>query len=153
MNLKVFIFFILCGLFLSCSKEDEEISEPTTYSDVPEIKFERLESTELKAFQDSLILYFEYTDGDGDIGFDEPDSSAIYLTETKNNLQESFHIPRLSPPGETLQVKGTLKLIYQDIYIYDDELNEYFTTFKVRIRDRSGNFSNEIETPQIRIYR
>ncbi len=114
-----------------------------------------INKTEIKEFTDSLVLTIAYRDGDGDLGTASPDSTVIEITDNRDpqNLVFAYHLSPRSPNGRNLIVQGQLELVLKNIIILNSANNSETTSFSIRIKDRSQNWSNRVETENINIIR
>jgi hypothetical protein len=135
---------IIMFLF-SCSKKND-----LPFSAVPEIKIAKVNSNTIKQFEDSLIITLEYQDGDGDIGFSESDSFALIIKDIRLTSEDKFHISPLAPIGESIAIKGTIKVPIGKLFMFGTG-NTETTRFRLLLKDRAGNWSNEVETESILI--
>ena len=127
------------------------------YPPEPDIKFLSFTSTDsLNLFgqiSNLLVLTFEFTDGDGDIGAEEGDTIInMFVSEygILNKVQQSptplrYTIPSITQSGQNKSLKGEIdiKITLLPFFSYDSVL------YDIYIVDRSGNKSNLITTPII----
>jgi len=146
------IFPVVAILFLiSCSKEE-------TYPKIPEITFKSLKLLQNVALNDSVILIFSFTDGDGDIGSPKLDTVSrdvfIKFYEMKDGVFVPFddpfgafnyRVPFLIPRGNNNSLKGDI-LINVD---YNPLQPNDTVKYEVYLRDRAGHKSNTIVTSTI----
>jgi hypothetical protein len=137
--IPVFILFA----FLSCSKD-------SAVSSVPLIKFLDVNSTSIKEFKDSLVIRFEYTDADGDIGEDNPNKNDLFIKDRRLANADYYFVKPLSPPGSEIKIKGIIRVQIKNTFLLGTG-NSELTQFDVKLRDRAGNWSNSINTPNISI--
>lgn len=124
--ITLFLFTIIAGLVLiSCFDEPE-------YSNVPAIEFENIQFVkgEISAgISDSLILYINFKDGDGDLGLDELqlnepyNSTFYYLTDGDGGI---------TPVGTNLPFSALQPMIFYS----SKELTGKLVT--VRTREEAG---------------
>lgn len=144
------LLVFLTGFISSCSDDE-------TYPVTPVIAFKSLQKLVSITGNDSLVLTFSFTDGDGDIGSAPADSFGrdVYakLYELNNGVfQEanlgaplSYRVPFLEPRGNNSSLKGDI-LINLDYNILRPNDTIYYKLF---MEDRAGNKSNEITTSTI----
>lgn len=156
--------FFLCIAF-SCRKTEE-------YPVIPAISFKSFEKYSHKngvggLIDDSLNLIISYTDGDGDVGIPQDDTSppfnagspyfynmvVKYFKKTRGVYTErvldppySARIPDLTPKGNHKAIKGDIKLLMPFI---DFQANYDTIHCEVFIYDRALHKSNVITTPDI----
>ena len=152
-------------------------TEPN-FPDVPQITFKSFSKYPLTAGvgvgqskRDSLVITIGFTDGNGDLGDKFPLNSldsARYMQaggwgnykirtfRLENNRykeqatgENNFLIfPRLRE-GTKGSIKGDLEL--EQLYSYGRSFKVYPTKYRIQIRDRALNISNEIETDTIHL--
>jgi len=131
----------------------------TKYPDEPQIEFISA------VFQDSIdpflqntvyigVITFGFTDGDGDIGVSQGDTTKnmfAYQIGISNGEQQSpelldYTIPYVTPEGQNKSLKGEIDIdvmISPLLFPYDS------VQFEIYIEDRDKNQSNIITTPII----
>jgi len=120
-----------------------------------------------QGIDDKGVLKISFTDGDGDIGLEEGDTTGIYehgseyhynyfitYFERQNGvfikveLPGSFNsrIPVISPKGEDKAIKGEIEI---ELFINNPNSNYDTIHFQAYIVDRALHHSNTITTPDI----
>lgn len=160
-KVKLFVLFLLVLGFSSCLRRNDFPDEPQ----IEYIDFVKYQNTQGK---DSIgVLKFRFTDGDGDIGLDEPDTFPpfnegsqyyynFYVTyfEKQNGnfvevtlpLPNNSRIPNITPEGQNKTLEGEIEL---SLYINNPLSNFNTIKFEAFIYDRALHQSNIIETPEI----
>jgi hypothetical protein len=143
-RLKTFYcFLILCSWFLiaGCS-EDEPV-----YSDVPEIKFVSVSSTNVNS-SDPLTFVISYQDGDGDLGENSPTARNLYLTDSRIGSAYQYRISELSPSNSII-IRGTLsvKLDHANLLGAGPEN----VVYSIYVVDRAGHASNTVTSPTVTV--
>jgi len=149
LNKHIALFSFICFLtvcLFSCKKNDELSGN----SNVPFIKIISVSSTTILQFKDSLLITFEYSDGDGDIGETNPDLNDIQIKDKRLSKADYYFIKPLSPPGSTIKTTGTIAVQMKNTFLLGTASSET-TTFELKLKDRAGNWSNSIFTPTITI--
>lgn len=148
--LKTILIASTFGLLSACFQAPE-------YSDIPEITFVGLQSTNNPANQgDSVILIFNFQDGGGDLGKRDNNDTVpnLFLTDRRFNLidSQSYSIPNIPQLGSVPDITGEVRVNLQ-AKMFCNPLNPGAALdtiiFDLRVRDRAGNFSNEITIPPI----
>ncbi|MCB9252368.1 MAG: hypothetical protein H6605_07850 [Flavobacteriales bacterium] len=139
--------FILIAM-VSCSKEENVVAINTT----PLIKLNAVSATRVLQFKDSLVVVIDYKDGDGDIGETDPDRKSIEVKDNRLSKADYYFIKPLSPPGSSIKTEGSISINLKSPFLLGTA-DEEITTFEIRIKDREGNWSNSVKTPEIVIYR
>jgi len=127
----------------SCSKKND-------ISEVPSIQMLNVNSTSILQFKDSLVITIEYTDGNGDIGEINPDKNSLQIKDRRLSNADYYFVQPLAPPGSDIKIKGVIKVQIRNTFLLGTG-NSETTNFDLKLRDRSGNWSNTISTPEITI--
>ena len=139
---------VVIGLFIiasvSCKKETESTS-PT-----PNISFERFTKTVISQFEDSIYLYINYTDGDADLGEHDPDKKSLEIKDSRLPKADYYFVAPLAPDNANVKISGQLKIELKSLFLIGTG-NTEVAAFDIRIRDRAGNWSNSIRTPELTI--
>jgi len=152
-----FPYFILVVIF-SCTK-------PPDYPIEPVIKFERFSRNTMlqgDSNNDSLVITFSFTDGDGDLGYSDsiPD---IFVTDARIPYPlDPFKLPVVPVQGVGNGISGEISiLVYNTCCLFDAfpacstdpaaiaEKPIDTLTFEIYIKDRAGHESNRILTDNI----
>jgi hypothetical protein len=164
LNIRLFFFMLsLTALFLynACVK-------PPDYPKEPVIEFASISKQLMKQGkngEDSISVTFNYTDGDGDLGFpsNEPGTSIFVRDGRDSFLKYEYKIPYIEPQGTGNGISGTININIPTSCCIQIDANGTplacelamipFDTIQylIRIKDRAGNLSNEIVTPPIRL--
>ena len=140
--LKLILFLLSLSIF-GCKKDEK-------YSEIPEIEFVSLTPNSTTEFSQNIVLKLTYKDGDGDIGHEDPDVYALFVKDSRLPQADEYHVKPLTPPEQTLQIEGELTVRLSSIFVLGSDSTES-TKYKVKLRDRAGNWSNEIETSSIQV--
>jgi hypothetical protein len=153
---KTILYFFLISVvvflsFSSCHKKESYPLEPV-------IAFKNFE-----VYNDSAILFLDFTDGDGDIGLTSSDVAKPYdanLFLTYYEKQEgvfkkidlplpfSYRIPIINKSNKEKPLKGTISVNITPTFY--NPFSQYDTLrFDINIVDRALNLSNTISTPEI----
>ncbi|HNS47787.1 MAG TPA: hypothetical protein PKH94_11150 [Bacteroidales bacterium] len=146
MNAKI-KFGILFVMFLGLISCRENADEPP-FSVIPEIRFKGLSHDTIREFEDILTLSFRYQDGDGDLGYEEPDSYAVFIRDARLTKYDGFYLAPVAPPGAVIAVQGDLKVEFPSLFVFGNRTEER-TKFYIYMIDRKGNKSNELTTPEV----
>lgn len=146
--------------------------EPPSYDKEPHIEFLSLSRNEIDQL-DSVSIEFSFTDGDGDLGFETPDTEScnlcdsscyehptfsLFLTDDRTNCLTLFNIPYIPPKGSSDGISGKVSFVKSSICCISPNFEvcipmpsyPYDTIkYSVRIKDRAGNLSNIIHIPPI----
>jgi len=139
---------IACMSFLvvtSCKKKTQFV-----YDIVPEIRLISAAPVTIKQFQDSVVVTIEYQDGDGDIGFEHPDSMSLSVQDSRLTQPDWYFVQPIGPPGHELSIEGTLTFKLNGTYLLGSGGTEKIVYY-IKLKDRANNWSNEIQTPEITV--
>jgi hypothetical protein len=139
---RIVIYSLLLLVLQNCKKD--------TSNAAPVIKFISISATEVVQYKDSLEIKFEYSDANGDLGEINPDQNAIYVKDRRLSKPDYYFIPPLSPPTSSVFIRGELIVKIKNTFLLGTALQET-TNFEVKLKDRSGQWSNTIVTPEITI--
>jgi hypothetical protein len=129
----------------SCKKDEPEKFPPV-------INFLSISPDTVVQFQDSVIILIRYEDQDGDIGFDNPDEPVIWVKDSRLPEADLFHLPPLTPDKQNLSIQGELYIRLKPPFLFGNGNIEQ-VTFSIKLRDRSNNWSETIQTTPIAIIR
>jgi hypothetical protein len=138
--------------------------KPPDYPDEPVITFESLSKDVMyqSTFgQDSVIITFAFTDGDGDLGFKDDAEESIFIVDGRDSFQKpSYRIPHIEQQGAGNGISGSISIVVPttcciyppplppcDTINAPQQLDTVF--YLIRIKDRAGHLSNEIQTGPI----
>lgn len=157
-----FLFLLPLTLIIACSN-------PPDYPDEPVIEYLRMNKTTIaqgnqNATPDTLAITFGFTDGDGDLA-SASDSVDVFLSDSRDDFKTTFKLPMLPTQGVGSGISGeiTVKIPntpFQICCTFPNGVtacspNTQFPTdefyFTIQLRDRAGNFSNEVDTETITV--
>lgn len=146
--------------------------KPETFPAEPEIEFR---SFEISGDSARLTIYF--TDGDGNVGLRDEDTTAPFDVATGfyNNLfteywekddqlgwvqgtnnigkpiEVNFRVPYLTPDGKNKALKGEIEVTFEpDVGYFNPFSSESDTImYKIKLVDRALNISNQVSTGEI----
>jgi len=149
--LKNFIFHIVLVFILvvipgACTKE----TQSSTGNPNPSIALVKMEPATIQQFTDSLKITISYDDGDGDIGFEDADINSLEIKDTRLSKPDFYYVPPQAPLGSKIHIKGELVIKLRNLFLLGTG-NAESTNMEIRLRDRTGNWSNKITTPEITI--
>lgn len=145
-------------------------TQPPEYPDTPVLEF--VANSKDSIFQqstgliDTILIRFSFTDGDGDLSLDVADSTDIVVSDLRFPdlpIGNVFRLPEIPEEGTGNGISGEVTLIYRNdqICCYETIQGITFacgnaiqnrvdtTQFLIQMRDRAGNWSNEITTDPI----
>ena len=132
---------LMATLFSSCRKEDERPVAPI-------LTFQSISATTVEQFNNNPIIKFVYEDFQGDLGETDPDNYSLRVKDSRLSEYDWYHIPPMTPDLQELHIKGIYSLELPALFLLGSGTEET-TTLLVQIRDRAGNWSNIINTPNV----
>lgn len=131
-------------LLLGCRKEEEVTA-------IPVLTFESISETDVVQFENLITLTLGYSDEDGDLGEVDPDNLSLRIKDDRLEDYDWYHIPPLTPCLDDLNISGTFDVELPPLFLLGSGSSES-TRFTVQIRDRAGNWSNPVQTPEVLIH-
>lgn len=168
------IHIIGACLFMVCTTLIYSCQTIPSYPPEPKIEFKQVEaflSVENGIRKDSLVIVTRFEDGDGDLGLSEADKQIPpfntaegkinYFVEIfikRNNQFLPLNLPisyngsffRLSPDDRIGPIEGDLR--YGSFVVRENNpvvKAGDVIKFRVKIKDRRGNFSNTVESDEV----
>lgn len=141
---KFYLILFGFGFLGACTVENEIPNKP-------EISIVSVSPTEITEYQDVIKVVLAYTDGDGNLGFSNPDSNALRVWDDRLSAPDWYHVQPLAPVGENISIQGELTVNLSGTFVLSSSANQETTRFRLKIKDRNGNWSNEVITPIITI--
>lgn len=132
--------WILAG---GCRKDEEPDPAPV-------LEFVSISLTEVVEFSNAIAVTVNYSDVNGDLGSPDPDEKTVRVRDARLPDYDWYHLLPLTPNLEELNISGSFVLELNPLFLLGNGTEEV-TTFTIQVRDRAGNWSNEIVTPQVRI--
>lgn len=138
---KIGLYLAALVVLSSCKKEDENPVSPT-------IDFVSISADSVTAFSNSIEIEFSYEDFQGDIGEVDADDYSLRVKDDRLSDYDYYHIPPMTPDLMELHIKGEYKVILDPLFLMGNGASET-TKFTLQVRDREGNWSNSIVTPEV----
>lgn len=145
--MRVALCFLLIFALFGCKK-----TEIKRASAIPMINLLETTPLSLVQFDEQVSLTLAYEDGDGDLGHPHPDSLTLEVRDARLLEADYYFVPPLAPENQRISIKGNLNFKLNGTFLFGNGATEQ-TTFSIRIKDRSGNWSNTVITPTITIKR
>ncbi len=141
--MKYFFLLILCTCVLfSCKKKKKS----EALAPEPVIELVNVTPTNIEQFTDSVLVTIKYKDNNGDIG----DEYSLSVKDSRLVNADWYHVQPLAPLGHELKFEGTIQVKINTMFLLGNGTQE-FSTLSIKLKDRAGNWSNEISTPAITI--
>lgn len=148
--------FLSLLFILSCTK-------PPDYPAEPVIEFNRISKNLVVADSpDSILVTIDYTDGDGNLGFENNENNVFFKDLRDNSEFIKFRVPFIPVQGANNGISGEISVILDfDSPICcitpqgDGNCDAPFlisrdtVIYEITIADRDGNLSNAVRTDPI----
>jgi hypothetical protein len=134
-------------LLAGCNKE-----EITRFPDEPEIQLVDLSHDTIRQYEDVLRIRIFYKDGNGDLGFENPEEYALFVRDIRLTSFDAFYVGPLAPPDADVPIQGYLNIEFPSLFLFGNGAIEQ-TRFEIKMIDRAGHESNLLETATIHIIR
>ena len=135
----------LCAIVFLFSCEKEQV-----ISDTPIIEFKSVSPATVQEYSDDIIITISYSDGDGDLGENNPDIHNLFLEDNRNGIVYQFRIPHLAPDNNSIAIEGDFNITINGSGITDESSSQQ-VNYAIYVTDRAGNKSNTIITSSITI--
>lgn len=145
----LFGLILFCSILLSitsCGKSD------LVYDETPFIRLTEISPISLQEFQEKINITIEYQDGDGDLGDYDPNIYALEVLDRRLTEPDYYHILPLAPEGEKLSIKGQFTIELKNTFLLGNGAQET-VIYEIKMRDRAGNWSNTVSSPEILVYK
>lgn len=141
---QLFVYILAVLLLFSCKKDKTLPPEPT-------IELISVSPMEVEQFKDSVEIVIKYKDNNGDIGDSSPDVYSLQVKDSRLGNPDWYHIQPLAPLDVELKIEGQIKIRLNTLFLLGNG-NEEFSTLTIKLKDRAGNWSNEVATSPIAVH-
>lgn len=136
---------MLAFLFSACEKEDP-------LANFPKISNLEVFPDTVVEFADTVLITFDYVDGNGDLGNFDPNINSLSVKDSRLENADWYHIQPLSPIGSNVSIQGKLTVKLNNLFLIGNS-NMEALTLKVQITDREGHESDELISGEIIVVR
>ena len=140
--MKNIIYLFAIVLLFSCEKEQ-------VISDTPIIEFKSISPTNVQEYSD-IIITISYSDGNGDLGENNPDIHNLFVEDNRNGIVYQFRIPHLAPDNNSIAIEGDFNITINGSGITNESSSQQ-VNYSIYVTDRAENKSNTITTSFITI--
>ena len=141
--MKNIIYLFAIVLLFSCEKEQ-------VISDTPIIEFKSISPTTVQEYSDDIIITITYSDGNGDLGQNDPDIHNLFVEDNRNGIVYQFRIPHLAPDNNSIAIEGDFNITINGSGITNESSSQQ-VNYSIYVTDRVENKSNTIITSNITI--
>ena len=139
---------VLGLLLLTACDKDDVIEFPPE----PAIGLLDLSHDTIRQYEDVLLIRISYQDGNGDLGFEDPEEYALFVRDIRLQEFDGFYVGPLAPPGSSVSIQGELSIEFPSLFLFGGGTMEQ-TRFQIKMIDRAGNESNLLESETVVIVR
>jgi len=148
----IFVFF--ATLFNACGT-------PPIFNETPALEWNRFTEDTVQQFLGQVSLVVNFTDGDGDLGASDTDSSFnMLIIDTRTEDTIYYRIPNIPKQGAANGISGEIEVDMSTICcmlpgfpILCGQIPSRHDSviYRVSIRDQANRWSNEVETAPLKI--
>ena len=145
------VLFIVCCIFIaiSCKKDKAAKYDPIIPKE-PRIELDRVSPHVINEFDDVVFTIF-YEDDNGYLGDLIPDLKSLNITDNRFPITHEFHFQPLAPDDIDAVIRGNLVVTLKNVILQNQNAASEKVTFSVQLKDREGNWSNTVDSPEITI--
>lgn len=143
------IFYILFLILITVACEEPT---PITFDENPTIVIEAITPTTVKEFSEPITITIAYKDGNGDLGFEDPDKAVVYIKDARLLATDTYHLSPRAPLNSNIPIEGIFSIALKNTFILGNA-NQETTNYEIYLVDRAGNQSNTVTTQMITITR
>lgn len=153
-----FLVFSITLFITACIKPPEYPIEPT----IEFVSLDRDTIIQSLINEDTVLITFSFTDGDGDLGTLEGDTiKNAFLIDKRDGAEVGYIVPYIPPRGNNSAISGEITIeLYSTCCLpapgfsgcspFPGSVNPVDTlSYEIYIKDRAGNISNTIQTAPI----
>lgn len=139
------IYLSLALLIIGCgSSVDVPLQEE------PILDVESISPTVLKEFDEKITLVLFYRDEQGDLGDPNPDEHSLHIKDSRLPEADTYHVQPITEVGSEVPVEGSLEIDLGRVFLLGNGSEETFF-YTIQLKDREGNWSQEIQSPTITV--
>ncbi len=142
-----FLAGAICLLLLSACEKSAN-----NYSSTPFIRLTDIQPSTLKEFEQKVQLSIEFRDAEGDIGSYDPNIYDLEVLDQRLTEPDYYHLIPLAPEGTQINLTGLLQIELKNTFLLGNADQES-VSYEIRLRDRAGNWSNQITSPPITVHK
>jgi len=139
---KFFVFLTIVLAVGACEESEMDLGV------IPQISLQEMSHDTLIQYDEVLVLRIKYKDGDGDLGYPDPDRYSLFIRDLRLEDFDSFFVGPLAPMDSSVPIEGVLNVEFPSLFLFGNGMSET-TRFECKMVDRAGNESNLITTPSV----
>ena len=145
MAIRSVIAYLLAALLLT-GCEEEEVTESPVISNLV------VEPMIVTEFTDTVTVSFDYSDINGDLGYEDPNIPSIFIKDSRLANSDEYHLQPLTPDLQALDIEGSVSVRLNNMFILGNDTTEQLL-LNVTMVDRAGNTSNELISDSVLVVR
>ena len=140
-----FLFVLIIATVIGCKKKKEETSEQVA----PSIELLSITPQNVKEFKDSISILLKYKDVNGDLGDANPDELSLEVRDSRLQSADKYHVQPLAPnTGKDIPIEGELRIKLNSMFLLGAGTSEQ-SILTIKLKDRAGNWSNDVTSQPI----
>lgn len=143
---SLYTYGLIAVILLATACKKKDVVTETT----PKISYAGISQTSFQQFSDSIYLSINYEDADGDLGYENADITSLEIHDTRLSKADMYYVQPLAPLNSKIRIKGTFQVSLRNLFLLGNGSSEV-TILQIRIRDRAGNWSNLVRSPELTI--
>jgi len=144
---RLLIIFVFAAFWAACTSDPR-----LPFEQAPEIELVEISNDTIREYQDILTITIKYLDGDGDLGFEDPEQYALFVRDQRLENFDQFYIGPIAPPDNAIAIEGELDIEFPSLFLFGNG-NVETTRFEIKMVDRAGNESNILTTERVFLIR
>jgi len=150
------ILFLFTSILFISSCES-----PPIFPEVPAIEWNKFSKDTVQQFTGQVTMIVGFTDGDGNLGISEGDSTPnMLIIDTRTDDTIFYRIPNIPQQGVASGISGDIEVDMSSIccvipgfpVLCGNIPNKHDSVvYKIQIKDRDNNWSNVIESKALKI--
>lgn len=141
---ELMLFLTVAVMAVSCA--DDEGTNAPVISNLTVTPMEAIE------FADSVLISFDYTDRNGDLGHPDPNVNQLSVKDSRLEFADMYHLQPLAPMGEDVEIQGRLTVKLNGLFVLGNSNSEKLQ-FSIQLQDRGGNMSNLLVSDTVMVVR
>jgi len=118
--------------------------------EAPQIFITSIDPVLVVAFENPIEVVLHYSDEQGDLGEEDPDSTSLRVRDSRLEGDDWYHIPPLTPDNLELRIEGDFLVQIPPLFLLGNGSQES-TTLSFQLFDRAGHGSNVVTSETILI--
>lgn len=131
----------------------------------PKVAYLDIQPREVVQLQDSILITFQFQDGDGDLGIIDLDNASnvesnLILVDsrfgegriTQQQAENFYNLPSLTPEARNPSIQGEITVKLSPTVIIPPGINSDSVRFQIKLFDRAGNLATPLDGSEQAVY-